>query len=663
MNFAPLSIPRPYNPLLLAIDRYLTTRITKRFFQLNEQNLIQLAGMLIATIGVAIAFTGEAAAEEPFGPIPTNDAQQRILADLKYLASDDLQGRAAETPGLRMGADYIANRWVSLGLRTDLFQGKPFQEFTLRPTPTIADPAHNVLKISKPNGETVSLVLVEQFQPQAIGRNGAFDANLVFAGYGISAKEAGIEYDDFSNVDVRGKVVIVIRKEPQQADPKSPFDGSNPSQFALFTAKQANAAKHGVAALIMINDAATENSSPDMVLPVAGSGVANSRDQVPTFFLKRSVVAGWLQEAGRSLAEIEMQIDQDLQPRSFELAGWKATGEADIENKGLPSMNVVGLLPGKGKLANEYVVIGAHFDHVGMGGAGSLAPGTIAIHNGADDNASGTTALMEAANKLVGIAKTDVSDQDRRSLVFIAFSGEERGLLGSIYYAEHPRFELENTVAMLNLDMVGRLTNNELVIYGTGTATEFDELVTQANSSQGFSIQRSPEGMGPSDHQSFFQKNIPVLHFFTGLHDDYHRPSDDFDKINLAGIDRITEMVAGIANKLSLDASKPSFVKVRGTANPRAARRPQPSLFKRIRLGVRFDLDGEGVVVVRVMENGAAIKAGILRDDKILMIEQDEITSRAELDRVLQKYKVGDTVTIWVERGSEKIELKAELTD
>ena len=323
-------------------------------------------------------------------------------------------------------------------------------------------------------------------------------------------------------------------------------------------------------------------------------------------------------------------------------------------------MNVVGLLPGSGKLANEYVVFGAHFDHVGMGGFGSLAPGTVAVHNGADDNASGTVALMETAKRLVDLAKAEGPNQDRRSLVFIAFSGEERGLLGSDYYVKHPRFELENTVAMLNLDMVGRLTNNDLTIYGTGTATEFDAMITQANDSLAFAIQRSPEGMGPSDHQSFFQKNIPVLHFFTGLHDDYHRPSDDFDKINLSGIDRITEMVAGLANRLAVEPAKPTFVKVKGVANPNAARSSGP---KRIRLGVRLKVDSEGVIVDRVMPSGIAKKAGIEPGDTVLKINDDATTSRAELDRILQKYKNGDNVVILVQRGEEKIELKAQLTD
>ena len=264
---------------------------------------------------------------------------------------------------------------------------------------------------------------------------------------------------------------------------------------------------------------------------------------------------------------------------------------------------------------------------------------------------------MEAARHLSLLAKKDAAESPRRTLIFIAFSGEELGLLGSDYYVKHPRFELENTVAMLNMDMVGRLTDNHLTIYGTGTATEFDAMITKANDSLAFALQRLPEGMGPSDHQSFFQKSIPVLHFFTGLHNDYHRPSDDFDKINLNGMERITDMVTGIASRLVSEPAKLTFVKVRGRANP------QLNTPRRTRLGARLKLNVPGVVVDRVLPGGLALKAGILADDKILKINEEESTSRAELDRILLKLTKGDTVKILVERGAEKIEMKVELTD
>ena len=620
----------------------------------------QLLRLAIGTVLLA-GFSLEILGDDISSPPVSNAAEGRLLEDLKYLASDELQGRAAETPGLKLGAEFIAQRWQALGLKTDFFDGRPFQEFSLPGSPDLGDPNLNALSITKPSGEHVELVRGEKFQPQFLGKNGSFQGGLVFVGYGITAAEDDLKYDDFEGLDVQGKVVIVIRKEPQQNAPKSPFDGTSPSQYALFNAKEVNAAKHGVAALILVNDFVSEQASPDTLLPIAGGGMG-VREQVPTLFVQRAVVEKWIMEVGKSLEEIESQIDQDLKPRSFELTGWTASGSVDLENKKLPSMNVVGMLPGQGNLINEYVVIGAHFDHVGMGGAGSLAPGTIAVHNGADDNASGTVCLLETARRLVEISKADSPERARRNVVFIGFSGEERGLLGSDYYVKHPRFELENTVAMLNLDMVGRLTNNDLTIYGTGTAIEFNSMINRANEKLAFTVTRSPEGMGPSDHQSFFQKNIPVLHFFTGLHNDYHRPSDDFDKINLNGIDRISDMVTELAHRITVDPSKPSFVKVSGRAIPRAPS-STPSAPKRIRLGLRLNMEAEGVLVDRVMPSGVAKKAGILTGDRILKINENETTSRAELDRILQLYKSGDSVVVTVQRESEKIELKVELAD
>jgi len=615
-------------------------------------SIIFVLGLVIATLASAPLF-----AKADDNPVkgPTSEVQERLLADIKYLSSDELQGRAAETPGLKMAAKFIANRWQELGLKTDLFDGKPFQEFQLPGTSLYAEPDANRLSITKPSGEKLELALAKQFNPQSLGKSGAFDGGLVFVGYGITAAEENLKYDDFAGIDVKGKVVVVVRKEPQANDPNSPFDGTSPSQYALFTAKQKNAALHGVAAMIMVNDQQTDKSAPDTVLPVSGGGTAASKDQIPTLFVKRSEVESWLKEAGKSLSEIESEIDLDLKPRSFEIVGWKAEG--NVELKKLQSMNVLGVLPGQGALANEYVVLGAHFDHVGMGGMASLAPGIIEVHNGADDNGSGTVCLLEAARHLSLLAKKDAPETPRRTLVFIAFSGEELGLLGSDYYVKHPRFEIENTVAMINMDMVGRLTDNNLTVYGTGTATEFDAMITNANDSLAFVLNKLPEGMGPSDHQSFFQKNIPVLHFFTGLHNDYHRPSDDFDKINLSGIERITDMVTGIANKLATQPAKLTFVKVKGRANPQA------NTPRRTRLGARLKLNVPGVVVDRLLTSGLAVKAGIQPDDKILKINEDETTSRSELDRILQKLKKGDTIKILVERGAEKIELKVDLTD
>jgi len=297
-------------------------------------------------------------------------------------------------------------------------------------------------------------------------------------------------------------------------------------------------------------------------------------------------------------------------------------------------------------LADELVIVGAHFDHVGMGGANSLAPGTIAIHNGADDNASGTVGMLEVAKRITDLVRQQPAETSRRAILFMAFSAEELGLIGSEYYVNHPRFALDKTVAMLNLDMVGRISNNTLTVYGTGTAREFDELLTQANELGQFEIKRQPEGVGPSDHQSFFMKGIPVYHFFSGFHPDYHRPSDDFDKINLNGIARIAEMVTFMTDKIARTPQRPFFLR---------------SASSKVRLGVRMRQSEPGLVVDRVMPGGWAKKAGILPEDRILKIGSQPVADREAMDAELGKYKPGDSLEVEVQRGTENIVLRGEI--
>jgi len=358
------------------------------------------------------------------------------------------------------------------------------------------------------------------------------------------------------------------------------------------------------------------------------------------------LVEAWLADCGKSLADIESEIDKDLQPRSFELTGWTAEGKSEIARRKIPSMNVLGYLPGTGDLADEVVIVGAHFDHVGMGGAGSLAPGTIEIHNGADDNASGTVGMLEVAKRITDRARESSGDMPRRAVLFMAFSAEELGLIGSEYYVNHPRFELDKTVAMLNLDMVGRVSNNLMTVYGTGTAREFDSLLTEANEIGKFEIKRQPEGVGPSDHQSFFMKGIPVYHFFSGFHPDYHRPSDDFDKINVNGIARTADMVAFMTEKIAKTPQRPFFLR---------------STTTKVRLGVRIRQSEPGLVVDRVMPGGWAKKAGILPEDRILKIGDQAVAGREDMDEELGKYKPGDMLEVEVKRGEENVVVRSEI--
>ena len=476
--------------------------------------------LLVSFALLALTFAAETRAADKLGGANAADSEQRLKEDVDFLSTDEMEGRGVGTEGLNKAADYLAAEFAKLGLKTDLFDGTPFQKFTVNVNVEMGPAEQNRLALVGPPGAegkpmNLELKIGETYNPLAAGSSGAFDAPLVFAGYGITAElqkdGADFKYDDYAGLDVKGKVVIVLRKEPQQQDAKSAFSGIRTTPHAYFQRKLANAADHGAAAVIFVNDglelemrrsdgqkvlgelieklaklgadfpslaadkqadAAKEirqaaeqaaelnkrlSSSADAPLPFEGAGSESSQSKLPVLFVTRDAIDSVLKAAlGKNLATIERAIDAELVPQSAELAGWRAVGETNVIQKSAEVKNVVAVLEGEGPLANETIVIGAHYDHLGHGGAGSLAPWTSAIHNGADDNASGTAALLEIAHRLV-----NAGQKPQRRIVFMAFTGEEKGLLGSAHYVKNPRFALENTIAMFNLDMVGRLERRQ----------------------------------------------------------------------------------------------------------------------------------------------------------------------------------------------------------
>jgi len=426
----------------------------------------------------------------------------------------------------------------------------------------------------------------------SLGSSGRFAGSLVFVGYGITADEEGLHYDDYAGMDVLGKVVIALRKEPRQADPESPFAGTQSSRHALFATKLATAIEHGAAGLILVNDAisyektllSAHHDRESLPATEDAGRSTNLKRSIPTLFVTRQIVDSWLArlQPAVSLSQLEQAIDLDLKPRSLELTGCTLSGEVLLEKSALQVKNVIASIEGRGPLSTETVIIGAHYDHVGMGGVGSLAPGTIAVHNGADDNASGTAALLEISRRFAEHANDD--SLPRRRMVFAAFTSEERGLLGSRHYVAHPRFAIESTVAMINLDMVGRMIDEQLIVYGIGSSSAFDGLIDRVNRDLGLRIRKQIEAMGPSDHLPFFERRVPVLHLFTGLHSDYHRPSDDFEKINTEGMVWVTDIVYRLGDDLAKGQERPDYIAVQGQANvrlPIERRRPNAATSER----------------------------------------------------------------------------------
>jgi hypothetical protein len=639
--------------------------------------------------------------------------ESRLSDVVKYLASDELEGRGVGTKGLDKAADYLAEEFRKLGLSTEVIDGKPFQQFTVTANQELGAKENNRLALVGPpakEGEAprrTELKLAEDFSPLAIGGSGKLESDLIFVGYGITAKDK--DYDDYAGLEVKDKVVVMLRKEPQQDNPHSKFEGNQASDHATFNRKVANAFEHGVAGVIIVNDhhdvsgqsqaerkrwqaaldklaeknaefakiesptdeqfqqhvgeveklakqlsESTEKlkkNSFDRVLGFMEAG-AGSRKTMPVIFAARDKVDPIIKEAlGKDLATIEREIDEDLKPRSGVLTGWKADGVAEVITKPVDIKNVIAVLEGEGPLAEETVIVGAHYDHLGMGGSGTFAPWTVAVHNGADDNASGTAALLEVARSIAAR-----EGKPRRRVVFMAFTGEERGLLGSAHYVKNPRWPLDKTVAMVNMDMVGRLKDNKLIVYGTGTAKEFDGLVDKLNEKHAFVITKKPEGVGPSDHAAFYPMKVPVFHIFTGTHSDYHRPSDDWDKINYEGIRRVADFVTDLTTSIVDADTRPEYIE---SARPQVAARGG----NRPYLGTipDFSQEVEGYALQGVAPGGPAEKAGMKAGDAIVEFGESKIGGLDDIDSALRKFKAGDKVKVVVLRDKERVTLEVVL--
>ncbi len=600
-------------------------------------------GFLVLAGGYAVLFSQLARGE--------TSALHRLQEYVQYLASDELEGRGPGTEGLQKAADYIRNEFQQLGLKSAVPDGTYFQPFdvSLGESPVAAE---TFLVLQSPDGEQISLELGKQFVPYYTGIDATVTAPVIFVGYGISAPD--LQYDDYQNTDVSGKVVLLIRREPQQEKADSRFDGRNTTPHAYIVNKLKQASDHKAAAVLLVNDPLTvRKEKADAFLP-SNPGVRNAK--IPFAMLQIELADRILsrtplvvdQQTLRSLEQVEAYIDERLQPVSQELVGWSAKLQFRFARQTVRVVNVVGVLEPADPSIQETIVIGAHYDHLGHGGFGSRRPNSREIHNGADDNASGTAALLELARRFSARPA-----KPTRRIVFAAFSAEERGLLGSNYYVNNPLFPLENTVAMVNFDMIGSLRNNQLEVHGIGSGKGFETLVDQAASSIDLSIKKIPGVMAASDHFSFYRQKIPVVFFFTGLTDTYHTPDDDVERLNFEGMVKIVDYAEKFLELLVDHPERIAYAEA-----PQTARRRGMSS-----LGIVPDYAAEvsGVRVASVRPDSPAARAGIQSGDVILKIADTAITNLEGLADALRRHRPGETVSITILREETELELKVQL--
>ena len=472
----------------------------------------------------------------------------RLLDHIKFLASDDLKGRASGSPELERAADYIAQQFKEIGLRPGGDDGTWFEPFELTAGVTVGD--GNSLVIAD-RTRSVRLTLGSTYYPLSAVPNDSPSIPserdeklpLVFAGYGLAAPER--QYDDYAGVSVNGKAVIIFSHEPQENNPSSPLNGTRPMPQTTLYQKAAVAHGLGARLLIVVSDPTHSTDQglyhafeevPD--LDEAGMAVLRVRRNE-----MKPLIDAW------GLDALAVQIDRDLRPRSQLIKDASVDYTEFLARNRKVVRNVVGVLPGSDpSKAGEAIVIGAHYDHVGLGGRLSMTPERAGeIHNGADDNASGTASVIE-------IARAAMSDRSRfpRTLIFVTFAGEERGLLGSTHYVASPPVSMGETIAMLNLDMVGR-SRGAVDVSGLENTVVKEDLMAAAQATGGIDIKQEGPGAGRSDDSSFLAARVPAVNFFTGFHADYHRPTDDWEKIDKAGTARVATLALEFAARLAAD--------------------------------------------------------------------------------------------------------------
>lgn len=610
--------------------------------RVHRSRLFIHAAAVFATAILTAATTGP----EPLDP-------DRYLAHIRYLAAPELKGRATGSSEIEKAAHYIAKHFKDDRLRP--LEGDSY----LQPFPVTTS-----AKLGKGNsfagiagGHTENLKIEQEFIPFNFSSKGKWDGGVVFAGYGITAPE--YNYDDYAGLDAKGKFVLVLRHEPQEFDEKSVFAGKVYTEHAQFFSKASNAKAHGALGVILVNDLAAHPGEADK-LETFGATEGPSDAGLPFVQIKAHATDAWFTESGKDLEEIEHSIDKDLKPRSFVFpAAIEIRESVEVERLTRTAHNVIGYLPGD---TDEYIVIGAHYDHLGLGGQFSLAPKlTGTVHPGADDNASGTSGVIELAHYFAGRPKM------HRGVVFMTFAGEELGLLGSGYFVHHPTLPLDKAVAMINMDMIGRIRDGRIFIGGTGTGSTLKQhLESVAANYPGLKADYSETGYGSSDHYSFTSAQIPVLFFFSGLHADYHKPSDTVEKIDAPDAVKLLHLIADTAQQIADDPARPEFHRVKEPDNPHGGVAPVSSSgsggygpwFGSI---PDFGESEKGVKFADVTEGSPAAQAGFKGGDILTEFDGKPIQNLYDFTYALRAHKPGDKVMVKVLRNGQTVEAEVTL--
>jgi len=598
-----------------------------------------------AVLLAALCFASVPATTTDIAPV----SPQSYLADIKTLTQSNMDGRGDGSKGLTRAEHYIAKRYKSYGLVPAGKKGF-LQPFVVTTGARLKGGNHFEVQSAQAKSD---LKLNQEYVPFSFSQSGNASAQLVFVGYGATAEEFG--YDDYAGVDVKDKIAVVLRYEPAGFAAKSGNQGV--TRHSQLITKAINARNHGAKGLVLLNGKLGDGEEDLLTRFGSVSGPEN----VGILFLqvKNAIAEEWLRAAGKPLKDLQDQINSSTKPASFAFPdSLHASLTVSIQTTRATVNNVLAYLPGK---TDEYIILGAHYDHLGRGTFDSLAPSQIGqIHPGADDNASGTAGLLELARVLAPL-----KGHLQRGILFASFAGEELGLLGSAAWVKDPTKPLDKAVAMLNMDMIGRIKDNKVYVGGVGTGSTLQKVLDQARGDSPLKFEISQGGYSSSDHTSFVTKRIPVLFFFSGLHSDYHKPSDTWDKINPDSAAALVNIVARAAVELATESDKPVFADVIET-NPHAAGMPVSSgggggygpYFGSI---PDFGQTENGVRFSDVKPGSPAAKAGLKASDVLVQFGEMSIKNLYDFTEALRRSKVGDVVPVTVLRDGKELKVDVKL--
>ncbi len=575
-----------------------------------------------------------------------------LRAHVEYLASDELEGRMTGTRGAKLAAGYIVERFKELGLKPLGDAGGYLQEFPFTSGVKVI-PGGNRMEISVEETKT-TFAVNEDFRPLAFSSNETVEGDVVFAGYGLTVPgEKGEDYNSYAGLDVKGKIVLVLRYVPEDVDMERRQELNH---YAGLRYKAMLARNGGAKALLVVTGPNSPNARELIPLKFDQS-LADSK--IVTASITGKVAEALFAAAGKDLEEVQSGLDTE-NPHfegTFALDGARVSITASLQKKKKAGYNVVGLLPaGRRSRDRGFVVIGAHYDHIGHGEIGSLAGKDEEgqIHNGADDNASGTATVLELAAALAE-ERRGRAKNFKRGVVFALWSGEELGVIGSSFFISHPPVALRDIAAYVNFDMVGRLRDNKLILQGVGSSASWKSAIEKRNVAAGFNLVLQEDPYLPTDVTAFYPKEIPVLSFFTGSHEDYNRPTDDAETLNYEGMERIARFALGLSVDLVSGTRRLGYAKVERT---REATGDRASL--RAYLGTIPDYtsdDVEGVKLSGVSGGGPADKAGLMGGDIIVEFAGQRITNIYDYTYALDAVKIGEPIEVVVLRGDKRIKL------